>query len=79
LKQEKRLNNRQGAVLRPQLNAIHTRASLSLKWLKNIGITVIETLFLTELFLAVDIPEMLWNAEIEGKILKKIDEFVDQL
>ena len=48
-------------------------------WLKNIGITVVETLFLTELFLAVDVPEMLWNAEIESKILKKIDEFVAQL
>ncbi len=42
------------------------------KWLQNIGVAVIETVLLTPLFLAIDIPEMLWNSEIENKILKKI-------
>ncbi len=46
------------------------------KWFKNLGITAIETLLLSEVFLAVDIPEMLWNLEVEGKILKRIDSFV---
>lgn len=46
------------------------------KWVKNLGIAAIETILLSELFLAVDVPEMLWNVEIEGKILKQIDSFV---
>ncbi len=49
------------------------------KWLQNLAVTVIESAVLTGIFLAIDIPEMLWNAEIENKIQKKIDEFVDQL
>ncbi len=49
------------------------------KWLQNIGVTIIETVLLTELFLVVDVPEMLWNAEIENKVLKKLDEFVAQM
>lgn len=49
------------------------------KWLQNIAVTVIESVLLTGLFLAVDVPEMLWNAEIENKIQKKIDEFVGQM
>ena len=47
------------------------------KMVQNIGVTVIEATLLSELFLVVDIPEMLWNVEIENKILKKIDGFVD--
>lgn len=49
------------------------------KWLQNIGVTIIETVLLTALFVVVDIPEMLWNAEIEIKILRKLDEFVAQM
>lgn len=46
------------------------------KWFKNIGIAAVEALLLSEVFLAVDVPEMLWNLEIEGKILKQIDLLV---
>jgi hypothetical protein len=49
------------------------------KWLQNIGVTLIESVLLTGLFLVIDVPEMLWNAEIENKIMKKIDEFVAQM
>lgn len=49
------------------------------KWLQNIAVTVVESVLLTALFLVVDVPEMLWNAEIENKIQKKIDEFVGQM
>ncbi|MDG7001359.1 MAG: hypothetical protein JRN15_19860 [Nitrososphaerota archaeon] len=46
------------------------------KWFKNLGIAAIEALLLSEIFLAIDVPEMIWNLEIEGKILKKIDTLV---
>jgi hypothetical protein len=49
------------------------------KWVQNIAVTIVESVLLTGLFLVVDIPEMLWNAEIENKIQKKIDEFVNQM
>lgn len=46
------------------------------KWLKHLGITAIETLLLSDLFLLVDVPETLWNLEIENKIMKTIDSFI---
>jgi hypothetical protein len=46
------------------------------RWLKHLAITAVEALLLTELFLLVDVPETLWNLEIENKILKAIDSFV---
>lgn len=46
------------------------------RWLKHLGITAVEALFLSELFLAVDVPEMLWNLEVENKVAKKIDALV---
>ena len=48
------------------------------KWVQNIAVTIVESVILS-LFLVIDIPEMLWNAEIENKIQKKIDEFVVQI
>ncbi len=44
--------------------------------LKLLGIRAAEALLLTELFLLVDVPETLWNFEIENKIAKKIDSLV---
>jgi hypothetical protein len=35
-----------------------------------------ETILLTWLFLAVDVPEMLWTRHVEGEIAKKITEIV---
>jgi hypothetical protein len=46
------------------------------RWLKHLGITAVEALMLSELFLLVDVPEMMWNLEIENKIVKKIDSLV---
>ncbi len=46
------------------------------KWFKNLGIAAVEALLLSEIFLAIDVPEMLWNLEIEGKMLKEIDTLV---
>ncbi len=42
------------------------------KWVQNIAVAVAETLLLSVLFLAIDIPEMLWTRHVEKEILEKI-------
>jgi uncharacterized protein YqgV (UPF0045/DUF77 family) len=44
------------------------------KWIQNLAVAAVETLLLTWLFLAVDVPEMLWTRHVEGEIVKKITE-----
>jgi len=44
------------------------------KWIQNLAVAAVETLLLSWLFLAVDVPEMLWTRHIEGEIAKKITE-----
>jgi hypothetical protein len=46
------------------------------KWLEHLGVTAAEVLLLSPLFLAVDVPEMVWNLEIENKLAKQIESFV---
>ncbi|MHB1548370.1 MAG: hypothetical protein ACYCV5_09785 [Acidimicrobiales bacterium] len=46
------------------------------KWLKDLGVAVLETLLLSDLFLVVDVADSAWNIEIEDKLMKKIDSFV---
>ncbi|QKR00248.1 hypothetical protein GWK48_07545 [Metallosphaera tengchongensis] len=46
------------------------------KWKQNLAVTAIETILLSELFLVVDVPEMLWNSHIEDKLLKELDNIV---
>jgi hypothetical protein len=44
------------------------------KWLQNLGVTALEVLFLSELFVFVDVPEILWNSHVENELLKKLKE-----
>jgi hypothetical protein len=46
------------------------------KLIQNIAVAAAEALFLSVLFLAVDIPEMLWTRHVEEEILKKITQIV---
>ena len=46
------------------------------KWLRDIGIAVVETLLLTELFLVVDVPEMLWTRHVEKGVIAEINQLV---
>ncbi|MDG7037228.1 MAG: hypothetical protein JRN37_02135 [Nitrososphaerota archaeon] len=46
------------------------------KLLKNIAIAAVETILLSELFLAVDVPEMLWTRHVEGGIAKEIAQMI---
>ena len=46
------------------------------KWIQNISVTAVETILLSELFLPLDVAEMLWNFNVEKKVVKRIDELV---
>jgi hypothetical protein len=46
------------------------------KLIQNIAVAAAEALFLSVLFLAVDIPEMLWTRHVEEEILKKITQII---
>jgi hypothetical protein len=46
------------------------------KFVQNIAVMADEVILLSTLFLAVDIPEMLWTVHVEDKIIKKINEIV---
>jgi hypothetical protein len=47
------------------------------KWLEHAGVAAAEALLLSALFLAVDVPETAWNFEIEDKLAKQIESFVE--
>lgn len=59
-------------------DGLHVRAGVG-KWLKNIAIAAVEAFLLSELFLAVDIPEMLWTEHVEHAILLQLDQMVNSL
>lgn len=46
------------------------------KWMKHLGVTAIETLLVSELFLVVDVVDSLWNLEIEDKLIVDVKKFV---
>jgi len=48
------------------------------KWLQNLGVTALEVLFLSELFVFVDVPEILWNSHVENELLKKLKEITKE-
>ncbi len=42
------------------------------KWIQNLAVVAVETLFLSWLFLPVDIPEILWTVHVEDGIARQI-------
>jgi hypothetical protein len=46
------------------------------KWIQNLAVMAVEALFLSTLFLAIDVPEMLWTTHVENIIAKEIDQLV---
>jgi hypothetical protein len=46
------------------------------KFIQNLGVMAVEVLLLSELFLAIDIPEMLWTSHVEGGIAREITQIV---
>lgn len=49
------------------------------KWLKNIGIAVAEAILLSELFLVVDVPEMLWTEHVEKELMRELDQRINMM
>lgn len=47
------------------------------KWIQNIAVAAAETLLLSVLFLAVDVPEMLWTQHVERGLAKEISQIVE--
>jgi len=46
------------------------------KFVQNLAVAAVETLLLSVLFLAVDVPEMLWTRHVENEIIKQINQIV---
>jgi hypothetical protein len=46
------------------------------KWIQNITVAAAEAILLSVLFLAVDVPEMLWTVHVENGIAKQITQLV---
>jgi hypothetical protein len=46
------------------------------RWIQNIAVAAAETILLSWLFLAVDVPEMLWTTHVEKTIIKEIKQIV---
>jgi hypothetical protein len=46
------------------------------RWIQNLAVTAVETLLLSFLFLAVDIPEMLWTTHVEKGLAEQIKQIV---
>jgi hypothetical protein len=47
------------------------------KWIQNIAVMAVETIAITELFLPLDVAEMLWTLHVQNNIIKKIGELVE--
>jgi hypothetical protein len=46
------------------------------KLIQNLAVTAVEALLLSELFLAVDVPEMLWTTHVEKQVIQEINQVV---
>src|SRR5208337_4853349 len=46
------------------------------KWIQNLAVAAVEVILLSWLFLAVDVPEMLWTEHVEKGIAKEITQIV---
>jgi hypothetical protein len=47
------------------------------KWIQNLGVAAAEVILLSVLFLAIDVPEMLWTTHVEGQLAKEIQNIVE--
>jgi hypothetical protein len=46
------------------------------KWVQNLAVMAAESILLSWLFLAVDVPEMLWTRHVEKEVIQKINQIV---
>ena len=62
-------------VLSGQPNDFTVRVGIG-KLIQNLAVAAVEAILLSTLFLAVDVPEMLWTVHVENEIVKKITQTV---
>jgi hypothetical protein len=48
------------------------------KLIQNLAVTAVEAVLLSELFLVVDVPEMLWTTHVEKQVVQTINEIVNR-
>ena len=48
------------------------------KWVQNLAVAAAEVILLSVLFLAVDVPEMLWTTHVEKQLAKEINDIVER-
>jgi len=48
------------------------------KLVQNLAVAAAEAVILSEIFLAVDVPEMLWTRHVEGELVKEITQVAGQ-
>ncbi len=48
------------------------------KWVQNIAVAAVETLLISVLFLAVDVPEMLWTTHVEREIIRRVSDIASK-
>ncbi len=46
------------------------------KLIQNLAVTAVEALLLTELFLVVNVPEMLWTTHVEKQVIQQITQII---
>jgi hypothetical protein len=46
------------------------------KWIQDLAVAAVETILLSWLFLAIDVPEMFWTRHVEKEIAKEITQIV---
>jgi hypothetical protein len=47
------------------------------KFVQNLAVTAVEVILVSGLFLAVDVPEMLWTTHVEKGVIQQIDQIVE--
>ncbi|MGI0053337.1 MAG: hypothetical protein ACRECR_03645 [Thermoplasmata archaeon] len=62
-------------VISGQPNDFSIRVGIG-KLVQNLAVTAVETVLLSPLFLAVDVPEMLWTTHVEKGIIHEINQVV---
>jgi hypothetical protein len=62
-------------LLSGQPNDFTVRVGIG-KLIQNLAVTAVEALLLTELFLVVDVPEILWTTHVEKQVIQEIIQIV---
>ncbi|MCW4025442.1 MAG: hypothetical protein NWF01_10485 [Candidatus Bathyarchaeota archaeon] len=47
------------------------------KWIQNLAVTAVEAVMTGGLFLLINIPEMVWNFDVENQVVNKITRIVE--